>query len=152
MIGQIYPPAVLPLGKLPLVPIGWEAGRALEPVWTQWRREKFPSPAGNRKPFFYHIACSLHWLSYFHSCYRKLSKPTVSLPQSHDSSVGIALGYELDDHGSRVRFPPGAGNVSPNHSVHNGSGAHPAPYPMGTRGSFSEGKAAGAWSWPLTSI
>jgi len=23
---------------------------------------------------------------------------------------------------------------------------------MGTRGSFPEGKAAGSWSWPLTSI
>jgi hypothetical protein len=34
----------------------------------------------------------------------------------------------------------------------NGSGAHPASYPIRTKGSFSEGKAAGAWSWPLTSI
>jgi hypothetical protein len=31
-------------------------------------------------------------------------------------------------------------------------GAHPASYPMGTRGSFPEDKAVGAWSWPLTSI
>jgi hypothetical protein len=29
---------------------------------------------------------------------------------NRDSSVGIALGYELDDWGSRVRFPAGAGN------------------------------------------
>jgi magnesium-transporting ATPase (P-type) len=29
--------------------------------------------------------------------------------------------------------------------------AHPASFPMGTRGSFSESKEAGAWSWPLTS-
>jgi hypothetical protein len=28
---------------------------------------------------------------------------------SRDSSVGIALGYGLDDRGSRVRFPAGAG-------------------------------------------
>jgi hypothetical protein len=33
-----------------------------------------------------------------------------------------------------------------------GSGVHLASYPMGTRGSFPGGKAAGAWSWPLTSI
>jgi len=33
-----------------------------------------------------------------------------------------------------------------------GSGAHPASYPMGTGGSFLGGKAAGSWSWPLTSI
>jgi hypothetical protein len=31
-------------------------------------------------------------------------------------------------------------------------GAHPVSYPMGTRGSFPGGKAAGAWSWPHTSI
>jgi hypothetical protein len=30
--------------------------------------------------------------------------------------------------------------------------AHPASYPMGTRASFPASKAAGAWSWPLTSI
>jgi hypothetical protein len=51
---------------------------------------------------------------------------------STDSSVGIALGYGLDDRGSRVRFPAGAGNFSLHHSVQNGSGAHPASYPMGT--------------------
>jgi len=33
-----------------------------------------------------------------------------------------------------------------------GPGAHPISYPMDTRGSLSEGKAAGAWSWSLTSI
>jgi len=27
-----------------------------------------------------------------------------------------------------------------------------ASYPTGTRGSFPAGRAAGAWSWPLTSI
>jgi hypothetical protein len=46
--------------------------------------------------------------------------------------------------GSRVRFPAGAGNFSLHHRVQNGSGAHPAPYPMGIRGSFPGGKAAGA--------
>jgi hypothetical protein len=72
--------------------------------------------------------------------------------KSQDSSVGIALGYGLDDRGSRVRFLAGAGNFSLHHRVQNGSGAHPASYPMGTRGSFPGDKAAGAWSWPLTSI
>jgi hypothetical protein len=38
------------------------------------------------------------------------------------------------------------------HRVQNGAGAHPASYPMGTRVSFPGGKAAGAWSWPLTYI
>jgi hypothetical protein len=53
--------------------------------------------------------------------------------QSRDSSVGIALGYGLDDRGSRVRLPAGAGNFSFHHRVQNGSGAHPASYPMSTR-------------------
>jgi hypothetical protein len=52
---------------------------------------------------------------------------------SNDSSVGIALGYGLDDRGSRVRFPAGAGNFSLHHRVQNGSGAHPASYLTGTR-------------------
>jgi hypothetical protein len=56
--------------------------------------------------------------------------------KSHDNSVGIALGYGLDDLGSRVRFLAGAENFSLYHRVQNGSGAHPASYPMGTRGSF----------------
>jgi hypothetical protein len=59
------------------------------------------------------------------------------------SSVGIGLGYELDDRCSRVRFPAGAGNFSLHHRVQNSSGAHPSSYPMGTRGSFAGGKAAG---------
>jgi glutamine synthetase len=62
---------------------------------------------------------------------------------SRYSSVGIALGYGLDDRGSMVRFPAGARNFSL-HRVHNGSKAHPTSYPMGTRGSFRGGKAVGA--------
>jgi hypothetical protein len=72
--------------------------------------------------------------------------------KSRDSSVGIALGYGLDDRGSRIRFPAGAGNFSLHHRVQNGSETHPASYPVGTRVSFPGGKAAGAWCWPLTSI
>jgi hypothetical protein len=37
-----------------------------------------------------------------------------------------------------------AGNFFLHHRVQNGSGAHPASYPMGTSGSFAGGKAAGA--------
>jgi hypothetical protein len=61
---------------------------------------------------------------------------------SRDSSVGIALGYGLDDQGSRVRFPAGAGNFYLHHRVQNGSGAHPS-YPMGTRDSFPVVKRPG---------
>jgi hypothetical protein len=51
---------------------------------------------------------------------------------------------KLDDRGSRVRFPAGAEKFSLHHRVQNGSEAHPASYPIGTRGSFLAGKAAGA--------
>jgi hypothetical protein len=76
---------------------------------------------------------------FFLLCYNAYSK-------SRDSSVGIALGYGLDDRGSRVRLPAGAGNFSLHHRVQNGSGAHPASYPMGTSGFFPGGKSTGARS------
>jgi hypothetical protein len=63
---------------------------------------------------------------------------------SCDSSVGIVLGYGLDDQGSRVQFPVGAGNFSLHHRVQKSSGAYPASYPMGTRVSFPGGKVARA--------
>jgi hypothetical protein len=63
---------------------------------------------------------------------------------SYESSVGIVLDYRLDDWGSRVQFLAGAGNFSLHHCIQNVSGAHPALYPMGTRGSFPGGKSAGA--------
>jgi hypothetical protein len=89
--------------------------------------------------------CSLKWETKFRT-------HTIQPARSRDSSVGIARDYELDDRGSRVRFPAGVGNFSLHHRVQNCSGAHPASYPMGTRGCFPGGKAAGTWSWSLTSI
>jgi hypothetical protein len=65
------------------------------------------------------------------------------LVKSRDGSVGIALGYDLNDRDSRVRLPAGAGNFFLHHRVQNGSGAHPASYPMGIRGSFPGDKVAG---------
>jgi hypothetical protein len=52
---------------------------------------------------------------------------------SQNSSVGIATGCTA-----------GRGEFSLIHNVQIGSGALPASYPMGTRGSFPGGKAAGA--------
>jgi hypothetical protein len=49
------------------------------------------------------------------------------LSQSRDSSVSVGLGYQLDDRGSSVRFPAGAGNFSLHHRVQKGSGAHQTP-------------------------
>jgi hypothetical protein len=82
---------------------------------------------------------------------RQFSFFSKQLRKSSDSSVGIVTGYGLDDRGPRVRFPAQAGNFSLHCHVQTGSGAHPAPYPMGTGSSFPGDKAAGAWSWPLTS-
>jgi hypothetical protein len=78
-------------------------------------------------------------------CASKQNEELYFYSKISDSSVGIALGYRLDDKCSRVIFPTGAGNFSLHHRcVQNGSGAHPASYPMGTRGSFPGGKVAGA--------
>jgi hypothetical protein len=63
------------------------------------------------------------------------------MKKSRGSSVGIALGYGLDDQGMWVRFPGGVGNFSLRHRVQTGSGAHPASYPMSIGGSFYGGKA-----------
>jgi hypothetical protein len=81
-------------------------------------------------------------IEYAHSHYEELFK-YKTLFSLLMSTVGIALGYGLDDRVSRVRFPVGTGNFSPHHRVQNGTGAHPASNPMGTRGSFPGGKAAG---------
>jgi hypothetical protein len=52
---------------------------------------------------------------------------------------GLSVDYRnCIDGGSRVRFPAGTGNFSLHHRVQNGTGTHPASYPMGTRG-FSLG-------------
>jgi hypothetical protein len=50
-----------------------------------------------------------------------------------------------------IRSPAGEEKFSL-HRVQTGSGAHPASYPVGTGTCFTGGKAAGAWSWPLTSV
>jgi hypothetical protein len=69
----------------------------------------------------------------------------VHMLRSRDSSVGIAISYG-------VRFPAAVSNLSLLHSLQTGSRFHPASYWMDIWDSFSGGKVAGAWSWPLTSI
>jgi hypothetical protein len=71
------------------------------------------------------ILCYSYFSSYYNSS------------KSRDSSVG----YGLDDRGSRVRFPVGAGNFSLHHRVQNDTEAHPASYPMGTMTFFPGGKS-----------
>jgi hypothetical protein len=69
--------------------------------------------------------------------------PHINLFDLRTESVIKSLNLTLL-RGSRVRFPAGAGNFSLHHRAQNGSGAYPASYPMGIRGSFPGRKAAGA--------
>jgi hypothetical protein len=87
------------------------------------------------------LTTHLHLITIF-----RMSGSIFPLPHTSScySSVGIVLGYGLDDRGSRVRFPAGAGNFSLSHRVQNGSGTHPASYSMGTKDSFPGGKAGGS--------
>jgi hypothetical protein len=64
--------------------------------------------------------------------------------EKETSVKGLDYSHSLNFKGSRVRFPAGAGKFSLHHCVQTGSGAHPASCPVGTRGSFPGGKAAGA--------
>jgi hypothetical protein len=73
----------------------------------------------------------------------ELASPCEQGKKSRDSSVGIALGYGLNDQCSRDRLPAEAGNFSLHHRVQNSSGDHSASCPMGTRGSFPRGKRPG---------
>jgi hypothetical protein len=61
------------------------------------------------------------------------------IKESQGSSVVIATGYGLDNQGLGIQFLAGARKFSLLHHVHTGCGAHPASYPMGTRGSFPGG-------------
>jgi len=69
-------------------------------------------------------------------------KPTFLLHRLPALRI-YCLGYGLDDRGSVVRFPAWAGNFSLHRRIQNGSGDHTTSYPMGIRGSFLRGKAAG---------
>jgi hypothetical protein len=80
--------------------------------------------------YYNKTGCALYYYYYYYYYWRK----------SRDSSVGIALGYRLDDRGSRVRFPAGGWEFF-------SSPPRPERFwgpPMGNRGSFPGGKAAGA--------
>jgi hypothetical protein len=58
---------------------------------------------------------------------------SITFQKCHDSSVGITLGYGLNDRGSRVRFPATAGNFSLHHRVQKGSGVHPGALSLGIK-------------------
>jgi hypothetical protein len=60
------------------------------------------------------------------------------VPVMHRISFYLSIKTEM--YKSRVGFLVEGGNFSLHHCVQNGSGAHPASYPMGTRSSFPGGK------------
>jgi hypothetical protein len=127
----------------------------LHPRFSDWRPSDFP---------WFHFPENMRWSVYilrlfikqlltlllFPAHYIPIFCSAPCSPKSRDSSVGIATGYGLDDR-IGFRFPAGAGNFSLHHRVQTDSGTHPASYPMGNEVSFPGSKAAGEWSWPLTS-
>jgi hypothetical protein len=111
-----------------------------EPFWMWWWREKFPAPTGTRTPD--HPARSPVITSFSKSC--KVFFPQSKRPRfitiRNNGNIFIYTVWKVN----RTGFPR-------MHLQHD-SGAHPASYPMDTRGSFPGGKVAEAWSWTLTSI
>jgi hypothetical protein len=66
----------------------------------------------------------------------ELTKYLIALPMRDQTAETIARHFVDNDWGSRVRFPAEAGNFIFTTASRKKSGAHPASYPMGTRGSF----------------
>jgi hypothetical protein len=102
-------------------------------VWVPW----------NSWPYFIKKSMIMTWL--VPSLYN-LGTDHIEEPAS---IVGIATGYGLDDWGVGVRVPDGSRIFSSLNRPQRLWG--PPNLLMGTGGSFPRGKAAGAWSWPLTS-
>jgi hypothetical protein len=113
-----------------------------------------PSRKGRRREIFWNSwrCCAISVLP--HDPYYAIR--TSDNLQNPKVKVKVRLSLYLTKHHAMkaigVRFPAVAGNFSLHYRVQNGSGAHPASYPMGTRGSFPGSKAVGPRSWPLTSI
>jgi hypothetical protein len=74
----------------------------------------------------------------------------VYITESRDSAVGIATGYGLDDRGVGVRVPVGS-RIFSSPRRPDRLWSPPSLQSTGYQGLFPWGKAAGAWSWPLTS-
>jgi hypothetical protein len=73
----------------------------------------------------------------------------TNMARSRNCSVGIETGYALDGHGS---IPGRVKNFFLLQSVQTVSVANWGSYIMDAMSSFPRCKAAGEWSWPLTSF
>jgi len=67
------------------------------------------------------------------------------------SSVDIVTSYMLDDRYWGFHFRRGLGIFLLSTASRLALGSVQPPYPVGAASSFPKNKAAGAWSWPLTS-
>jgi hypothetical protein len=103
-------------------------------------------------PHFLYLGTIWRWVVNFtpRSLYPRGKNSRYPLDRSRDSVVGIATSYGLGDRGVGVRIPVGVRIfTSPNRPDR--LWGSPNLLPNGYQGLFSRVKAAGAWSWPLTS-
>jgi hypothetical protein len=82
---------------------------------------------------------NLQMTKYFWRTRKITNKEHYIFYETRDSSVGIALGYGLDDRGFEYRW--GLGVFPFIAASQTGSGALQASYQVGTGGSFPRGKA-----------
>jgi hypothetical protein len=91
------------------------------------------------------------WMCFFWVIVKLQLIALLQIKRSRDSAVDIATGYGLDDWGVGVRVPVGSRIFSSPNRTDRLRGP-PNLQSNGYRGgSFPEGKAAGARSWPLIS-
>jgi hypothetical protein len=84
----------------------------------------------------------MHKLIHFNLFYGQF----VSVDNSSAVLIRLLIGGQRD----RCSIPSRCKNVFLLWSLQTGSGAHPVSNSMHIQRCFSEGKAAGAWSWPFT--
>jgi hypothetical protein len=120
----------------------WVVSFMYRPLYSRGKSPRYPvgRPCG---PLDHYLLLEIYFIPVLWLHFPEFTTCRAGLAQRYIAKLRVGW--------SEVRVPPGAGNFSLHHRVHTGSGVYPASYPMGTRDSFPGGKAAGAWSWPLTS-
>jgi hypothetical protein len=106
-------------------------------------KKNFLAPAEDPNHVFQPVASRFTVISYAHNiCIYVHIKP-LTVICILGAGITQWYGAGLRAGCSGVRVPVAAGNFS-HHRIQTGSGIHPSAYPVGTRGSFPGGKAAGA--------